>query len=74
LIGVPALITATPHILCMLVKTIAGSNSTSGRQAGVVADQLAAAAGKDRRAFDTASYRHGEYLLLQLRLKLLLEL
>jgi hypothetical protein len=50
----------------------------------VVADQLAAAAGKDRRAFDTAcpyywlvlaeSYRHGEYLLLQLRLKLLLEL
>jgi hypothetical protein len=38
----------------VLVKTIAGSNSTSGRQAGVVADQLAAAAGKDRRAFDTA--------------------
>jgi hypothetical protein len=37
----------------MLVKTIAGSDSTSGRQAGVVADQLAAAAGKDRRAFDT---------------------
>ena len=68
----------------MLVKTIAGSNSMSGRQAGVVADQLAAAAGKDRRAFDTACpyywpcwrkvIRHGEYLLLQLRLKLLLEL